>query len=76
MIEKQIAPWELDDEQIATVRLLDDLHALPAAAQRSLLAKFQLMIDAVSDAQPERGKLAPPFLRDENPDWQLLNSRN
>ena len=27
-IEKQIAPWELDEQQMATVKLMDDLHAL------------------------------------------------
>src|SRR5204862_853883 len=35
MVEKQIAPWELEPEQMATVRLLDDLHALPQPAQRN-----------------------------------------
>ena len=75
-IEKEIAPWELDEEQMATVRLLDDLHGLPKLAQRSLLSKFHLMVEAVVDVQPERGKHAPPFTRDESPEWQLLNSRN
>jgi hypothetical protein len=77
MIEKQIAPWELDEDQMATVRLLDDLHTLPKVAQRTLVSKFHLMIDAVSDVQPERGKhTPPPFSRDESPEWQMLNSRN
>jgi transcriptional regulator with XRE-family HTH domain len=76
MIEKQIAPWELEPEQMATVRLLDDLHALSQPAQRNLLSKFQLMIEAVADLQPERGKHAPPFRREDSPEWQMLNSRN
>src|SRR5439155_21711665 len=28
-VEKEIAPWELNEEQMAIQRLLDDLHALP-----------------------------------------------
>ncbi len=76
IIEKQIAPWELEPEQMATVRLLDDLHALPQPTQRNLLSKFQLMIDAVADIEPERGKHAPPFRHESSPEWEMLNSRN
>ncbi len=49
MIEQQIAPWELDEEELATRRMLDDLHGLSKTAQRNLLAKFQLMVDTVAD---------------------------
>jgi transcriptional regulator with XRE-family HTH domain len=48
-VEKEIAPWELDENQIATARLIDDLHGLPAPVQRNLLAKFQLMAETVAD---------------------------
>src|SRR5205814_7538163 len=41
-IEQEIAPWELDENQMATARLLDELHTLPSSVQSSLLAKFQL----------------------------------
>jgi hypothetical protein len=62
---------------MATVRLLDDLHGLPKVAQRSLLAKFHLMVEAVVDVQPERGKHSSPhFGRDHSPEWQMLTSRN
>jgi transcriptional regulator with XRE-family HTH domain len=44
-IETEIAPWESDENQSATARLLDELSALPAPVQRSLLDKFQLMIE-------------------------------
>ena len=47
-IEKEIAPWELDEDEMAKQRLLDDLHALAKPAQRNLLAKFQLMVETVS----------------------------
>ena len=48
-IEKEIAPWELDEDQMATARILDDLHTLPSPIRQSLLTKFQLMIDTVAD---------------------------
>src|ERR1043165_833550 len=50
-VEKEIAPWELDETQIAKARLLADLHTLPARVQRNLLAKFQLMVDTVADVR-------------------------
>jgi transcriptional regulator with XRE-family HTH domain len=75
-IEKEIAPWELDEDQMATVRLLDDLHALPKTAQRSLLSKFSLMLDAVSDVSGDREKHISHLMRDESPDWHMLTSRN
>src|SRR2546430_4969512 len=46
-VEKEIAPWELDEGQMATARVLDGLHALPKPVQNNLLAKFQLMVEAV-----------------------------
>lgn len=48
-IETELAPWELDEEQMATRRLMDDLRALSKPAQKNLLAKFQLMVEAVAD---------------------------
>ena len=53
-IEKEIAPWELDEEQIATARLLEHLRSLPSRVQCNLLAKFQLMVDAVEDVHAVR----------------------
>src|SRR6185503_17691556 len=32
MIEKQIAPWELDEEEFAMSRLIDDMRTLPKSA--------------------------------------------
>lgn len=76
-IEKQIAPWELDQDQMATARLLDDLRGLPKSVQRNLLAKFHLMVETVSEVQDlkEHRDSRPRFVR-ENPDWAMLNSRN
>ena len=64
-VEKEIAPWELDETQIATARLLDDLHTLPPPVQRNLLAKFQLMVETVADVHGAAEKEPPaPALRD------------
>ena len=48
-IEKVMAPWELDENQIATNRLVDALQSLPKRMQRDLLAKFQLMVETLAE---------------------------
>jgi len=66
-IEQKIAPWELDESQMATTRLLDDLHSLPKRVQRDLLAKFQLIVETITDVygEPEKERFAPePSYRD------------
>ena len=73
-VEKQIAPWELDQEEFATARLLDELHSLPKHSQRNLLAKFQLMIETLSEVHQPKEKRSR-YLHDD-PDWQMLASRN
>ncbi len=73
-VEKEIAPWELNEEQMATERFLDNLHALPKPIQKNLLAKFQLAVEAVADVHHLKEK-RPRYLR-ENPEWQMLTSRN
>ncbi|MEA2236398.1 MAG: Helix-turn-helix domain [Thermoanaerobaculia bacterium] len=73
-VEKKIAPWELDQDQFATARMLDELQALPKPSQRNLLAKFQLMIDTISDVHEPRDK-RPRYFRDD-PNWQMMASRN
>src|SRR5579859_555905 len=73
-VEKEIAPWELDEEQMATERLLDDLHTLPKPIQRNLLQKFQLMVETIADVHHVKDK-RPAYVR-ENPEWHMLTSRN
>ncbi|PYQ51782.1 MAG: hypothetical protein DMF59_06805 [Acidobacteria bacterium] len=73
-VEKEIAPWELNDEQMATARLLDDLHSLPKPIQKNLLAKFQLAVEAVADVHHLKDK-RPRYVR-EDPEWHMLTSRN
>jgi transcriptional regulator with XRE-family HTH domain len=69
LVENEIAPWELDAEEMATRRLLDDLHALSKTAQRNLLAKFQLMVETVAEVygadEPKRFRPEPAFVQRE-----------
>ena len=71
MIEKEIAPWDLDENQMAKARLLDDLHMLPRTTQGHLLAKFQLMVETVVDMQGGRERPAPAVLQERrhSADW-------
>ena len=73
-VEKEIAPWELDEQQMATERLLDELHLLPKPVQTNLLQKFQLMVETIADVHHLKDK-RPAYVR-ENPEWQMLTSRN
>ena len=75
-VEKQIAPWELDEEQMALTKLLDDLRNIPKQAKRNLLAKFQLMAEAVGDAHEVKERRGPSYVRDSAEEWQMLTSRN
>ena len=73
-VEKQIAPWELDSEEFATARLMDDLRALPRPLQRTMVAKFQIMLETASELHHLKDK-RPAYSR-ENADWNMLASRN
>jgi transcriptional regulator with XRE-family HTH domain len=74
-IERQIAPWELDDDENAAQRLLDDLRGLPRQVRRTMVSKFQLMLETASEVHNIRGNKRPAYVR-ESPEWQLLASRN
>jgi transcriptional regulator with XRE-family HTH domain len=83
-IEREIAPWELDEDEYATQRLTDELRALPKTVKKTMLAKFELMLEtatAVDHAkQIEHTKQQlvdkrPAYLHDE-PDWHMRTSRN
>ena len=73
-VEKQIAPWELDSDEFATSRLIDELHTLPQPLQKAMVAKFQLMLETASEVHHLKDK-RPAYVR-ENPDWHMLASRN
>lgn len=79
-VERQIAPWELDDEESAAQRLVDDLRGLPKPVQKKMIDKFQLMLETASEVHTTvnnnvlRDK-RPGYVR-ENPEWHMLTSRN
>ena len=73
-VERQIAPWELDSEECATQRVMDDLRGLPKPLQKAMLSKFQLMLETASEVSHLRDK-RPAYVR-ENPEWHMLTSRN
>lgn len=73
-LERQIAPWELDEDENATQRLVDDLRVLPKPVQKTMIGKFQLMLETASAVQTPRDK-RPAYMR-EDPDWHMLTSRN
>lgn len=77
-LERQIAPWELEEEESAAQRLLDDLRGLPKPLQRTMLNKFQLMLETATDVSTSVRNVRdkrPAYLR-ENPEWHMLTSRN
>lgn len=79
-VERQIAPWELDEDESATQRLMEDLRGLPKPLQRAMLGKFQLMLETASEVNTtvSSGALRdkrPSYVRD-NPEWHMLTSRN
>ncbi len=73
-VERQLAPWELDADECAAQRIVDDLRLLPKPVQRAIVGKFQLMLETASELHHIREK-RPSYVR-ENPEWQMLTSRN
>ena len=73
-VERQIAPWEIDEEEAASQRLVEDLRLLPKPVQKAMIAKFQLMLETAAEVNHIREK-RPAFVR-ESPEWHMLASRN
>jgi HTH-type transcriptional regulator, competence development regulator len=73
-VERQIAPWELDEEECAAQRLVEELRALPKPVQKAMIAKFQLMLETATEVHTIRDK-RPSYVR-EDPEWHMLTSRN
>jgi HTH-type transcriptional regulator, competence development regulator len=73
-VERQIAPWELDEDESAAARLVEDLRILPKPVQKAMIGKFQLMLETASEVNHIREK-RPSYVR-ENPEWHMLTSRN
>lgn len=83
-IEREIAPWELDEDECATQRLADELRALPTSIRKTMLAKFELMLETatavdhakqVEHTKQQLSDKRPAYVRDEA-DWHMLTSRN
>ena len=73
-VERQIAPWEVDADENAAARVMDELRALPKPVQKTMIAKFQLMLETASELHHVKSK-RPSYVR-ENPEWNMLTSRN
>lgn len=73
-VEKQIAPWELNEEEFATTRLVDDLHSLPKPIQKMMIAKMQVMLETAAELQGVKQKR--PIYVQKDPEWRSLTSRN
>jgi transcriptional regulator with XRE-family HTH domain len=82
-VERQIAPWELNDDENAAYRLVEELRELPRPVQKAMVAKFELMletataVDRVKSADETKriAEKRPSYVR-EQPDWHMLTSRN
>ncbi|HVG24796.1 MAG TPA: helix-turn-helix transcriptional regulator [Thermoanaerobaculia bacterium] len=79
-VERQIAPWELDEDESAAQRLVDELRGLPKPVQKKMIDKFQLMLETASDVHTTVNATVlrdkrPGYVRD-NPEWHMLTSRN
>jgi len=77
-VERQIAPWELDEDESAAQRLVDDLRILPKPVQKTMVSKFQLMLETASEVNTTVNTVRdkrPAYVR-ENPEWHMLTSRN
>lgn len=76
-VERQIAPWELDDEESAAQRLVDELRDLPKPMQKTMLGKFQLMLETASEVHTvHNGRDKRPHYVRNHPEWHMLTSRN
>jgi transcriptional regulator with XRE-family HTH domain len=73
-VEKEIAPWEVDEQEFAASQLLDHLRVLPKPVQQAMVAKFELMLETASELQSVTDK-RPSYVRDDA-DWHMLTSRN
>ncbi|HET8799056.1 MAG TPA: helix-turn-helix domain-containing protein, partial [Thermoanaerobaculia bacterium] len=76
-VERQIAPWEFDEDEFAAQRLVEDLRILPKTVQRTMIGKFRLMVETASDLNSVSERRTT-FYRDEpkETEWKMLNSNN
>ena len=86
-VERQIAPWELDEDECAAQRLVDELRNLPRPTQRAMVSKFQLMLEGATHVAqsntsgrdrrtPAHPPTHPPTYDRHDPAWHDLAPRN
>ncbi len=77
-VEREIAPWELDEDECATQRLFDDLRVLPKPVLRTMIGKFRLMVDTASELNTVSDRRRHRLLHDDSKDrdWKMMNSNN
>lgn len=73
-VEREIAPWELGDDEFALTRIVDEIRALPKPVKKNILAKFQIVLETATGTHHVRNR-RPAYVR-ENPEWHMLASRN
>ena len=76
MVEKQIAPWELDEDEYAATRIADDLKALPKPLQKTMISKFQLMLETASEVHGLKDKRPIHVTEEHHANWRMLANRN
>lgn len=54
-IEKQIAPWDYDEDRAAASSLLDELSTLPTPVRRNLVENFRRMVETITNVQGREG---------------------
>ena len=79
-VEKEIAPWELDETEYGLTRIAEDIRNLPRPVQKAMVAKFQLMLETAAEVHHLKEK-RPSYVREsresrESREWQMLTSRN
>src|SRR5687767_3593960 len=86
-VERQIAPWELDEDECAAQKLVEELRTLPRTTQRAMVSKFQLMLEGASHVSqhvpamrerrtPTPPRAHPPTYDRHDPAWHELAPRN
>jgi len=82
-VERQIAPWEIDEDECAAQRLLDELRSLPRPTQKAMVSKFQLMLEGATHvaqhsapARERRTPAQPPVYDRHDPAWHEMAPRN
>lgn len=57
-IDREIAPWDIDEDEAEMTRLLGELHTLPKPVQHQLLEKFHLMAETAAGVYDHSGRAA------------------